>query len=260
MKNKRNIWRGFTQNVSYTGENGLFSSPLEGVDVRRTDEGESKTKNFWDNGYSASEYIGRILKHTAIRNIDDLFDYSDVNKYIEIVAAQNITLVDNIIPDFVSVAEIRYILSNLLRENVSIRDIVYIFEKINDYAEESSRDDLLDKIRVSLARHISKPFANDEGIIQAIAISDKTYDSMFDNSHDVDNIIRIDGTIAEKIVKKLMKSIKTLKIDIDNIIILAPLEIRHVVYVILSKFLPDIRVAANEEISNEYTLEIIDEI
>ena len=44
--NKTNTRRGFTQNVSYTGENGLFSSPLEGEDVRRTDEGGTKPNQY----------------------------------------------------------------------------------------------------------------------------------------------------------------------------------------------------------------------
>ncbi len=46
MENKQNTWRGNTQNVSYTGGNGLFSSPLEGEDVRRTDEGGTKPNQY----------------------------------------------------------------------------------------------------------------------------------------------------------------------------------------------------------------------
>ena len=40
MKNK-NTRRGFTHQTSYTGQKALFTSPLEGEDVRRTDEGET---------------------------------------------------------------------------------------------------------------------------------------------------------------------------------------------------------------------------
>ena len=59
--------------------------------------------------------------------IDDIFDYSDINRYIEIVGNQNLYLVENIIPDYLSIAELKYILTNLIKEKVSIKDIVYIF-------------------------------------------------------------------------------------------------------------------------------------
>ena len=48
---------------------------------------------------------------------------------MDIVGEDNMFLIENIIPDFVSVAELRYILASLLREEISIKDIIYIFEK-----------------------------------------------------------------------------------------------------------------------------------
>ena len=65
------------------------------------------------------------------------------NKYIEVVNNTNSFLVDNVIPDFISLAELKFILTSLIKERVSIKDISYIFEKINDYAEDSTKSDLL---------------------------------------------------------------------------------------------------------------------
>ncbi len=39
---QKNARRGYTHEVFYTGKNALFTSPLEGEGVRRTDEGETK--------------------------------------------------------------------------------------------------------------------------------------------------------------------------------------------------------------------------
>ncbi len=164
---------------------------------------EKKTKGFWQNGLNASQVIARLLEWIVITNIDELLDYSDINQYVDIVGQNNLFLVENIVPDFISVAELRYILANLLKERISIKDIVYIFEKINDFAEDVSKDDLLDKIRLSLSRYISKKFSNESGVIQAFELSDKTYKLLLGKLDREDNIVRIDGNKLEKVAKNI---------------------------------------------------------
>lgn len=220
----------------------------------------NKTKSFWQKGLTPSEFISRLLEWVVVKNIDEVLDYADVNKYIDIVADNNTFLIENIVPDFVSVAELRYILSNLLREKISIKDIVYIFEKINDFADDASKEDLLDKVRLSLAKYISKQIANENGLIQVFDLSDKTYKKLFKNLDTDDNVVRIDGDVVEKIAKSIIKKAKANNIEIENIVILAPLEIRHMLFMVLSNFISNIKIIAKEEISSGYTLEVIDEI
>lgn len=221
---------------------------------------EKKTKDFWQKGLTSSEFIARLLEHCTIKYIDELLDYSDINKYMEIVSEQNMFLIENIFPDFISIAELRYILASLLREEISIKDIVFIFEKINDFSDETSKEDLLDKVRLSLARYISKKVANEDGIIQAFALSEKTYKNLFDQIDSDNNVVKIEGTKIEKIVSTILKKAKTYKLDLSNLIIFTPMEVRHMTFMMLSQFISNIKVIAKEEITNEYTIEIIDEV
>lgn len=221
---------------------------------------EKKTKSFWQNGLSAAEYVGRLLEHTVIKYIDELLDYSDINQYMEIVGDKNMFLIENIIPDFVSVAELRYLLVNLVREGISIKDIVYIFEKINDFSDEASKEDLYDKLRLALSRYISKKVADDFGVIHAMEMSEATYKKIFSKLNSQDAVVRIEGAKVEKITKSIMQKSKKLNMDLNNLVILTPLEIRHLTFIILSQFISNIRVIAREEVSNDYTIEVLDEI
>lgn len=83
-------------------------------------------------------------------------------------------MIENIVPDFVSIAELKYILTSLIKERVSIKDIVYIFEKINDFADEETKEDLLSRVRHSLSRQISKSIANENNLIQAFELSEES--------------------------------------------------------------------------------------
>ena len=219
----------------------------------------SKTKDFWEQGISCSEYIAKALEYVAVKYVDDLLTYEELDKYVDIVAEANRFLVENIIPDFISLSDLRFILTSLIREKISIKDIVYIFEKINDFAEDSSKSDLLKKIRLSLSRQICKKNANQDGIITAIEMSEKTLDKFnpnFDESDDA--IIRIDADFAEKLAEKLKQKIKQL--DIENPKLFVPMEFRHLIFTLLSNYMNDITVLAREEVGCNAQIEILTEI
>jgi flagellar biosynthesis protein FlhA len=221
---------------------------------------ENKTKNFWQKGLTPSDFITRMLEFTVKKHVDDLLDYQDMNNYIEVVSEKNMFLIENIIPEFVSIAELRYLFVNLIREGVSIKDIIYIFEKINDYSDELAKEDLLDKIRLSMSKFITKSSINSEGTISAFSFSDNTFEQLFGDVDSEETIVRIDGSKIDKIVDKLIKKVKAENIDFDKIIIVTPIEVRHMTFMILSQFIPNLKVIAREEITNEYNLEIISEI
>lgn len=220
---------------------------------------KDKTKDFWQKGISCAEFIARALEFCAVKYVDELLDYEELDKYIDIVSRSNEYLVENIIPDFLSLSDLRFILTNLIRENISIKDITYIFEKINDFVQDCTKSDLIKKIRLSISRHIVKNNANEDGIISAFEISEKTLEKFLPNfDEDDDAIIRIDADFAETLARKLNKKIKQHQIESPKLLV--PLEFRHLIFTLLSNYMNDITVLAREEIGCNATLEIISEI
>lgn len=218
---------------------------------------EEKAKNFWTKGFDANDYISGLIEYAVTKYIDDIFDYSDINRYIEIVGNQNLYLVENIIPDYMSVAELKYILTNLIKEKVSIKDIVYIFEKINDFADETDKEELLERIRVSLSRQISKSVANEnDNTIYAYELSAESINH-FLGDNQKDEVIRIDSSKIEDVVKNIKEKAEKFSPDEKEIILIAPMKIRHLIYLILSQMIPNIRVIAREELLFEYPLQIL---
>ena len=218
-----------------------------------------ETKDFWEKGLSGAAYIARVLEHAAVKYVDELLDYSDIEKYIDVVDRANSFLVDNIIPDVISLSDLRYILTSLIRERVSIKNIVYIFEKINDYAADSPKTELIKRIRLSLGRQICKKYANADGVINAFEISEKTLETFIPSEdEDDDCIIRIDSGFAEKLAEKLVKKSKQLGIKAPKLFV--PLELRHMFFILLSNYLSDITVLSREEVGCNYSIEIFSEI
>ena len=234
------------------------SDPITGKNILWIPE--EKTKDFWAIGYNPSEVIARILEYVCIKNVEEIFDYNDINNYIEIVSETNLYLIENIIPDFVSIAELKYILTSLIKERVSIKDIVYIFEKINDFADEETKEDLLSRVRHSLSRQISKSIANENNLIQAFELSEETVKYLSSKVAGKNVVIRIDNSKMKTVVNNIYKVIDKNNINADEIVVIVPMEIRQVTSVVLSQLMPSVKVVAKEEIANGYTLEIYDRV
>lgn len=220
-----------------------------------------ETKDFWEKGLSGADYIGRVLEHVAVKYVDELLDYSDVEKYVDVVEGVNSFLVENIIPDVISIADLRYILTGLIKEHVSIKNIVYIFEKINDYAIDCSKTDLIKRIRISLGRQICKRNVNADGVIAAFELSENTFEMFLpddDIEDDDDCIVRIDSEYAEELAEKILKKSKQYGITSPKLFV--PLEIRQIFFTMLSNYLNDITVLAREEVGCCCPIEIICEI
>ena len=186
-----------------------------------------------------------------------MLDYEDLDKYIDVVNDVNEFLVENIIPDYISLSDLRFVLTSLIREKVSVKNIAYIFEKINDFAQESSKSDLIKKIRLSLSKYICQSNKNEDGVICAFDLSDGTLDK-FIFEEDEDAIIKIDADFAEKLADKLKKKMKKYNIEAPKLIV--PLELRHLMFSLLSNYINNITVLAREEIGCTTPLEIIAEV
>ncbi len=221
---------------------------------------KDKAKDFWQKGLTPSEYIAKALEYVAVKHVEDLLDYDDIDKYLEVVEKENEFLIENIIPDLLTYSDVKYLLTSLIKEKVSIKNITYIFEKINDFAEEGSKADILNKVRLSLSRQICRNYTNEDGeTISAFELSEKTYTDLVLGCDDTeDSLIKIDGEIAEKLADKITKKSKKLGIYSPKLIV--PMEYRQIFFTLLSLYLNDITVLSHEEIGCLFKIDNLGDI
>ena len=100
---------------------------------------------------------------------------------------------------------------------------------------------------MSLSKLIIKDLVRD-GEIKVIEFSDETLEKVdgFFDTEDGENVIRIEALQVEEIASRINKLVKSKKLVIP--ILTVPMDIRHMCYVILSEFVPNLRVIANEEL------------
>ncbi len=217
---------------------------------------KNEAKDYWTSGLNACEYIGRLIKYYSVHHVSEIFSYSDINRYIEMVSENNSFLIDSILGEYISVAELKYIFCELIKERISVKDVIYIFEKINDFSDEDMKSDALQRIRIALSRQICNSYANDKKQIFAYEVSEKTLDLLEEETQAEEeydtSIIRIDGNKFKKFVKSLsMFSAQ------DKTVLIVPNHLRQVFFALISQMFMDIPVLSYEEISSEYEIKLL---
>lgn len=219
---------------------------------------KDQCKDYWVEGIEPTEYIANYLSYWAIVHVEEIFDYSDLNRYVEFVSNQNPYLTDTILGDYVSISELKYLLSQLIRERVSVKDIVYIFEKLNDFSDDPNKADLLEKIRISLSRQISQSVADKDKNIFAYEIDDETINLLQKQTSKEELNVRIDLSKFSKF-KKILKNTKKDMIE-QNAILIVPSQYRQIIFILVSQLFMDIPTLSYEEIALDYNLNILGKI
>lgn len=219
---------------------------------------EELTKDYWASGLHPSEYIARCLKYHSIKHVHEIFNYSDMNRYIEIVSDNNPLIIDTILGDFISIGELKYLFCSLIRERISVKDVIYVFEKINDFADDNAKTDLLEKLRISLARQIDWSISNQNKEIEAYEISDEIINLLEENAVEADEnecIVKIDGQKFDSMIKK----IEELSYSKD-IVLIVPTHLRQVVFALVSQLYMDVPTISFDEIAPEFELKVVGKI
>ena len=128
---------------------------------------ESQRERAESLGYTVVDPPSIIATHlTEIirQHIAELLTRQDVQNLVNNIKESNPSLVDELTPKLLGLGEIQKVLQNLLREGISIRDLLSIFETLADHATVTRDTDVLTEyVRQSLKRAISaKYFAANE--------------------------------------------------------------------------------------------------
>ena len=113
-------------------------------------------------GYTVVDPPSIIATHLTeiIRgHISELLTRQDVQNLVNNLKEANPALVEELVPKLLGLGDIQKVLQNLLKEGVSIRDLLSIFETLADYAPSTRDTDILTEyVRQGLKRAISSRF------------------------------------------------------------------------------------------------------
>jgi flagellar biosynthesis protein FlhA len=103
--------------------------------------------------------IATHLTQVIREHIAELLTRQDTQNLVNNIKDTNPTLVEELVPKLLGIGDVQKVLQNLLKEGISIRDLLTIFETLADYAPTTRDTDILTEyVRQSLKRAISSKY------------------------------------------------------------------------------------------------------
>lgn len=132
-----------------------FGLPAVWVPAARKEEAELAGYTVVEPSAVLATHLTEVVKNHA----HELLSRQDVQNLLDHVKKDYAAVVNELYPELLSLGEIQKVLSNLLREKVSIRDLVTILETLADYARVTKDTDVLTEyVRQALGRQIVEQY------------------------------------------------------------------------------------------------------
>jgi flagellar biosynthesis protein FlhA len=145
-----------------------FGLPATWIDDSLREEATFRGYTIVDPATVLTTHLTEILKD----NMADLLSYAEVQKLLKELPEAQKKLVDDLIPNVVTVTTLQRVLQALLRERVSIRDLPAILEGIGEAAPHTSSITMLvEQVRMRLARQLSFAYRGDDGALPIVTLS-----------------------------------------------------------------------------------------
>lgn len=212
----------------------------------------------------AVDVIVTHLQDCVRKYVDEVMTKTDVLKLMELVKSQDPTLVNDLVPTIISTSDLRKIFVNLIREKVSIKDIIFIFERLCDYARFSKEPDILsERLRAALGRQICLQNCNKDKVLYALTLSsdwEKTLDDSCQRT-ELGTMFLLNPMQVQELIETtantLMKAHQA--VGVQPVILCSP-RIRLPLYQMLERHIPTIVVISYSELITDIRVEAIDTI
>lgn len=157
--------------------------------------------------------IATHLTEVIRQHIAELLSRQDVQNLVDNLKESNPSIVEELVPKMLGLGEVQKVLQNLLREGISIRDLLTIFETLADYAQTTRDTDVLTEyVRQSLKRAISAKYFPANETTSVVTLDPKVEQEIMSSVKQTEQSAYL--TLAPERTKAIMASVQT---EIDKL-------------------------------------------
>jgi flagellar biosynthesis protein FlhA len=235
-----------------------FGLPALWVTEENRDQAERVGYTVVDSPSIIATHLTEIIKHHA----SEILGRQEVQSILETLRSDYPAVVDEV-QKVLSLGEIQKILQGLLREQVSIRNIVAIFETAADYGGVSKDIGfLVEKTRQALGRQICLQYADEKKVLKVLTIEPSLEQVLVDSRVDTAGgpAAALEPEIHRSWINVLANSIRVIQEQGSFPIIWCSEAARPLVKQSAGREFPDLVVLSVPEVIADITVESLGEI
>jgi flagellar biosynthesis protein FlhA len=251
-------------------DTGMVEKPLRGIKTKdpafglpaiwiKEEEREEAEKAGYMVAGASSVFITHLTEIIRSRAYE-LLGRQEVKSLLDNLQQDYPAVVEELVPNLLSLGEVQKVLQNLLRERVSIRDLLTILETLADWATQTKNVDILTEYaRQSLARSISKQYQNEQGEIWVITLDPRLEQEISQaiEHKERSSYIHLEPSTIQKIIDKLTPLVKKATSLQREPVVLCSSGVRLFFKRIVERFIPSLVVLSYNEIVPEVKIKTI---
>jgi flagellar biosynthesis protein FlhA len=233
-----------------------FGLPALWIDEAMKERAELSGYTVVDPPSVVATHLTEVIK----RHAHELLGRQETKTLIENVRESYPVLVEELVPNVLSVGDIQKVLAKLLKEKISIRDLVTIFETLADYGTYTKDPDILTEyVRQSLSRQITNQYASGGQSLKVVtvgpALEKKIADSVQQTEHG--SYLALDPASTQAIYQKVSEQVTRLVQQGHQPVILASPTIRMYLRQLLERSMQDVAVLSYSELEPQAEIQSV---
>ncbi len=233
-----------------------FKLPARWISSKDRESAEIKGYTVVDPPSVLATHMTAIIKNHAY----ELLGRQEIQHTIDFIKQQNSAVVDELVPDLMNLGDIQRVLSNLLKEQISIRDMLTILETLADYAKVTRDTDLLSEyVRQALKRQISRQFADDQEKISVLTIDPGLEENLRESvqQSEYGSYLALDPELAQRIVDQLSRLHEQITTRGQTPVIICAPVLRLYFKRFIDRFISNYAVLSYNEVDDSTNVEVI---
>ncbi len=186
------------------------------------------------------------------RNLHELFGRQDLSSLLEQMKATHPKVVNELIPDLLPFGTVLRVLQNLLRERVSIRDLLTILEALAEHAPYTKDPaELTEHARCALGRAIVQQYRAADEQLYVITLDRQLEEILMQSITPAPggSQLAVDPNTARKMVERLGEETKRNIGSNQPPVVLTSQQIRAQLYRLVERFIPNLAILSHAEVA-----------
>lgn len=233
-----------------------FGLPAKWINEQVKEEAEMLGYTVVDPPSVVSTHLTEIIR----ANASELLGRQETKQLIDHLRETSPILVDELTPSPMTIGEIQKVLSKLLDENVSVRNLPIIFETLADYSKLTSDVDVLTEyVRQALARQITTQYAGNQTELKVLTVSAKIEKAIADSIQQTDhgNYLAMDPQVTQAVLESIASELERTSFIEQSPVILCSPAVRMYVRQLTERYFPQIPILSYNELDASIEIQSI---